>query len=243
MHRVFTTVELSCGQELTLDKADSVHIVKVLRMKAGDTLQIIDGHGMAADSQIITANQDAVVVMVGEMQTTTGEPKRRITLYQGMPKGDKLDHIIQKCVELGVYAIQPVEMTRSIAKISAKNEQKTKRYQLIAKEAARQSGRAIIPEVYEPRTFQDAIRNCKNDGKIIFCDEAQGQVPFIKAVEDSHGDLAFWVGPEGGIDEDERQTLLSIGAVPVTLGTRIMRTETCGPAILAAAMCILGEWQ
>ena len=168
-----------------------------------------------------------------------------ITLFQGFPKADKMEWIIQKTVELGVTRIVPVMTKRTVFKLDAKKAgKKTERYQAIALAAAKQSGRGIIPEVTAPVTWKEALAMAKElDMNMIPYEEAEG-VAYSKEVFASikgKKSLGIFIGPEGGFARDEVETAVAMGAKMVTLGHRILRTETAGMAVMSIIMFELEE--
>ena len=174
-----------------------------------------------------------------------------MVLWQGLPKADKLEWIIQKATELGVWEIWPVEMTRSVARLGKndRDAKKRERFSRIALEAAKQSGRAHVPEVREAVSFEKALKRLEEEpfDLILVAWEEEHALPLSKAVEkyrQSHDELKrvlIVIGPEGGIDEAEQQSLATLGAQSVTLGPRILRTETAGLCALAALWTAMGE--
>lgn len=161
----------------------------------------------------------------------------KITLFQGLPKADKLELIIQKAVELGVYQVIPVETKRSVVKLDEKKARaKTARWQQISESAAKQSKRAIIPEIKEPMDFRKALELAKTmDVKLIPYELAEGMEKTRRLIENVKPGqtIAIFIGPEGGFDEAEIQAAQEAGIEPITLGRRILRTETAPLAILS----------
>ena len=170
----------------------------------------------------------------------------KVYLFQGLPKGDKMEFIIQKMVELGVYEIIPVAMKRCVVKLDEKKaKSKTARWQGIAEAAAKQSKRAVIPQVQNVMTYCQALEYAKDmDVKIVpyemenFLDGASGMEGTRKIINNlSEGQrIAVFIGPEGGFEEDEIDAAISLGMKPVTLGKRILRTETAGMTVMAWIM-------
>ena len=169
----------------------------------------------------------------------------RVYLFQGLPKADKMELIIQKAVELGVYEIIPVSTKRAVVRLEGKKAlQKTARWQGISEAAAKQSKRKVIPRVQEPLSFKEAIACCKDmEIKLIPYELAEG----MKATREIFSsltagqDIALFIGPEGGFDEQEISLAKEAGVVPITLGKRILRTETAGFTVLAWIMYQLEE--
>ncbi|MGI6107490.1 MAG: RsmE family RNA methyltransferase [Lachnospiraceae bacterium] len=220
---------------------DVSHIRNVLRMKPGEEIEVSDGTRCFA-GQIESLSADAVRVRLKEERQSTELPVK-VTLYQGLPKSDKLETIIQKCTELGAAAVVPVEMRRSVVKIDAKKKAaKQSRWQSIAESAAKQSKRTEIPSVSEPVSFAEAVADSAGKDVQLFCYE---QAMGMRHTRDMLGSLkpgqtvGLWIGPEGGFEESEARALQDAGAQVITLGRRILRTETAGPAALAMLTVLL----
>ena len=188
--------------------------------------------------------ENSVVVAVKRSFPSSSEPQTKVVLYQAVPKGTKMDIIIQKCVELGVYRIVPVITARTIVKLESEKDanKKTARWQRIAREAARQSRRGIIPQVSVPLAFDNAIQRCSDMFRILPW-ENERKLGIKECLETGkfHRDIAIMIGPEGGWDEDEILHAKKQGWNTVSLGPRILRTETVGIALLAAIMFYSGE--
>lgn len=227
------------GDTIGLDGANGAHIRRSLRMTVGDTVVVSDGAGLDYDTVIEAFDGDAVCLRVRGRTENRTEPTLRVTLYQGLPKGDKLEQIIQKSVELGVSAIVPVALSRSIAKVGDKAAQKQARWQKIADEAAGQSGRGCLPPVSQPISADELVRRA-SETKTIVCYEAGGE-PLSALVTPDDTELSLVIGPEGGLAPEEVARLRDAGAQIATLGPRILRTETAPIAALAVLMHLSGN--
>ena len=240
MHRCWleTDTPLALHQAVSLSREESDHMVRVLRMQAGDAVQLIAADRLY-DGQIAAVREGIVdVVPAGELPSP--EPQARITLVQGLPKADKLEWIVQKATELGVYQVLPVEMARSVARITPKEEKKRERLSRIAQEAAKQAGRAHVPQVLPAMRFIDVLQTLR--GSIYVAWEEADALRLSQAVaQERPEEITLVIGPEGGITADEIAQLTACGAKPVTLGRRILRTETAGLCALAVTMAALGE--
>jgi len=226
----------SVGDTVALSPDDSAHARRSLRLTVGDTLDLCDEQGHDLAAHIIGFDGELVLAAVDFVCDSRSEPRTNVTLYQGFPKGDKFEQIIQKSVELGVTAIVPVEMRRSIAKIGDKADKKQARFQKIADEAAGQSERGIKPAVLPPLSFKEAVaRIAAEGGKTLVCYE-RGGVPLRTVLSPADLAVSLVIGPEGGIAPEELQALTDVGAIAVTLGPRILRTETAPLAALAIVM-------
>lgn len=241
MPRFFKSMSpAAVGDTVVIDGQDAVHIRRSLRLREGDDVLLCDGRSTEYDTVISSFENDAVVLTVQAVRPSAAEPTLKITLFQGLPKSDKLEWIIQKSVELGVCDIVPMELSRSIAKIGDKADKKLARWQAIADEAAGQSGRGILPQVHAPVSLTKAIE-MMGDVPTIVCYEGGG-VPFCDLVKPDMTALNIVIGPEGGIAPDEIERLVEAGGVTATLGKRILRCETAPVAVIAAAMAITGNW-
>lgn len=223
--------------DILLDGEQARHIAKSLRMKVGDMLTVTDGNGNDFGCQIDNITKDTVHLKICYRQASQSEPDCRVTIFQGVPKGTKLEDIIQKSVELGVYRIVPTLTKRCVSRPDEKGaNKKNLRYQKIALEAAQQSGRGIVPEISTQLTLKQAIANDDSDLKIVFY-EGGGEA--LKNIIDKNAQsVSIYIGPEGGFDADEVQMLVKSGAVKATLGKRILRTQTAPVAALTAIMLL-----
>ncbi len=234
-------LENADGDSLTISGGDARHIACSLRMQVGDALTVCNGKGEDFYCTVSAVSPEIVELQVEKRQKTASEPTVQVTLYQGLPKGDKLEWIIQKSVELGVCRIVPVVTARSIAKASERDHKKTARWQKIADEAAGQSGRGILPVVESPITFKEAARRLENENTVVFYE--CGGKPLTALAADLQPSVSIFIGPEGGIAPDEIETLQAGGASIATLGPRILRCETAPIAALSAIMALTDNMQ
>ena len=240
MTRLFMEeVEAGSGS-ITLGSDDSRYISQVLRMRPGEQLKVVLKDGIEALCEVDTLDKNAVTLKVIETRENTSEPPVNITLYQSVSKGERMELTIQKCVELGVTKIVPVFSLRCVVRPDEPKKQKSKveRWQKIALEAARQSGRGIIPEVTEPKLFAQAVKDAKASADVVLLPWEEERAVTLKQAlahieKQTLHEIAVFIGPEGGYDESEAQTARDEGAIPVTIGERILRTETAGAAVLA----------
>lgn len=221
------------GDIITLDSDDSKHIKTVLRSNVGDEVTVCDCCGNDYICRIDELGSN-VKVRICERKACESEPRVRITLFQGLPKGDKMDSLIQKCVEIGVCTFVPVACERSIVKIDKKEEKKIQRWQKIALAAAKQSGRGIIPLVENSMTFNEAVKKAKDMDMALIPYENERERGIREAIESFEGEsIAVFIGPEGGFSDGEIKAAVENGVMPITLGRRILRTETAGPVTAA----------
>lgn len=224
--------------KLTVTGSDVNHIKNVLRMRVGDVLSCNDSKGIVYKCRIEEFKENEIMLAVLEKEKSEAELPLKISLFQGLPKADKMELIIQKAVETGVYDIYPVINERSVVKLDAKKAaQKTERWQKIAESAAKQSGRAIIPVVHEPIDYRKALELAKNDNKEILLpyENAEGMAYSKKVIEETINkeSCAIFIGPEGGFSEAEVDLAKENDAKIISLGHRILRTETAGLFILS----------
>jgi len=227
---------------LLLTGQNGIHVRRSLRMGPGDPLTVCDGRGTDAACRIEGFRGDEVLLTVLSRTPTATEPSCAVTLYQGLPKGDKMEWIIQKAVELGVSRIVPVQMARSVSVITDKPDKRDKkaaRWQKIADEAAGQSGRGILPPVEAPVSFREAAARLAEENTLI-CYEGGG-APLWELADRTAGAVSLVIGPEGGIDRKELSLMCENGGRPVTLGPRILRCETAPLAALAVLMAATGN--
>ena len=220
--------DISRGQ-IQLFGEDEKHIRTVLRAREGEELTLCDGEGMDYQCRIASLERGVLLDILSQEVCET-EPKVKITLYQGLPKADKMELIIQKCVELGVDRIVAVSTERAIVKLDKKEAKKLERWQKIAEAAAKQSGRGKIPEIgQQVLKFKDAVAEAKAlDGAIIPYEKEQerGIRQFVQGFKGES--IGVFIGPEGGFAEEEIALAQENGVTPITLGKRILRTETAG---------------
>ena len=220
----------------TITGDDAHHISRVLRMKAGDALSLCDGAGNEYDALIASVSPDAVSCTVGTPRASEAESPVRVTLFQCLPKTGKMELIVQKCTELGVFAVVPVQSARCVVVPGKDYDKKRERYNRVALEAAKQSRRAMIPQVL-PLTALKKI-DVQSFDLFLVAYEDENTVSLKQALRAAAlpRTIALLIGPEGGLEEGEVRQLVQAGAVSVSLGKRILRTETAGLAMLAQTL-------
>lgn len=228
-------------EKIFLNEEQSRHIAKSLRMKKGDMLTVCTGDGNDYGCMISEITRDGgAVLQVCYKNATQSEPDIKVSLYQGVPKGDKMEDIIQKSTELGVYEIIPTLTKRCVSRPQEKQaEKKRLRYSKIALEAAQQSGRGIVPQIKKMTDFKTAVKECAADIKIVFYEG--GGKPLSEIIKKGTESAAVFIGPEGGFEKEEVDFLAANGAVCATLGKRILRTQTAPAAALSAIMLLTGN--
>lgn len=228
------------GDTYIISGGDHNHIANVLRMKKGEKLLISDG-GASNLCVIDDISETEVTVRVVEENFKNAELPIEIYLFQGLPKSDKMELIIQKAVELGAYAIVPTEMKRCVVKLDEKKKKnKQARWQAIAESAAKQSKRNIIPEVYPVLSYNEALKEAqKLDLILVPYENEKGMESTKKALSAINRGMkvGIIIGSEGGFEISEIEKASAVGGVCVSLGERILRTETA--AITAVSMCML----
>ena len=241
MYQFFVEPTQIQDKKIIITGKDFNHIKNVLRMKPGEELSVSNGiDGKEYRGIIEEFSEDEVICTLAFVKEDGVELPSKVYLYQGLPKADKMELIIQKAVELGVYEIIPVATKRAVVKLDEKkSKSKIARWQAISEAAAKQSKRAIVPNVAEVLSSKEALKDCqKADIKMIPYELAEGMdrtKEIISSLKPGQ-DVAIFIGPEGGFDDGEIENAIETGVVPVTLGKRILRTETAGFTILSWIM-------
>lgn len=234
MTRLFIDEVLSELRTLELNEEDSHYISQVLRMRTGEEITVVDGKGLEYLCCVSEIGKKKVILDVGEGRENKSEPPFKVTLFQSVSKGERMDLTIQKATELGVYEIVPVLSERCVVKLEKDTKGKIDRWQKIALEASRQSGRGIVPKVTSPMSFSEAIDKIESFDLALFPWEEETEKGLKSALREFKGEgIALFVGPEGGYEQKEADDAVKKGALRVTLGPRILRTETAGAAVLA----------
>ena len=255
MNQFFIDPSAVEGNRITVTGDNVNHIANVLRLRKGESVQLVEQlSGLTYYADIVSIEPDSVVCEIQDVQSESRELPVAVTIYQGMPKSDKLEFVIQKAVELGAVRIVPVNMKRSVVKIDpSKVEKKCARWNAIAESAASQSKRGVIPEVSVPMSFEDAIADAGKCEAILLpyelasatvsekdggsgaplsdMDRTRSILNELRSHEVKS--LGVFIGPEGGFDITEVDRACEAGAHIITLGNRILRTETAPIAILS----------
>lgn len=243
MYQFFVQQEQFAQDKIVILGSDVNHIKNVLRMKSGERVRIsISENGRSFFGTIDTISDDAVHVLIESEDETGTELSNRIYLFQGLPKGDKMELIIQKAVELGVYEIIPVAMKNCVVKLDEKKAaSKVKRWQAISESAAKQSKRTLIPEIKMPLTWKAALKMAEElDIVLIPYENERGMEAtreILRGIEKGQS-IGIFVGPEGGFSPEEIE--MAEGK-RISLGRRILRTETAGLALLSMLIFCLDE--
>lgn len=244
MHRFYADEQGVREDHARLCEEDARHAIRVLRMKPGEPCELFaDGKRFAC---VIADISDSNVHLrvTGELPST--EARLRITLYQGLPKADKMELIVQKAVELGASSVVPVAMSRCVVQLNDMDgRKKQERWQKIAREACKQSGRCEMMPVEAPISFKHLLtRLPAHDAAIVPWEDARGYS--LARFHQEHPDvsnLAIVIGPEGGMSSDEIDRMKAADCLSVTLGPRILRTETAGLCAMSALFCLYGDME
>lgn len=240
MHHFFAEPSYIQDRVVRIWGTDVNHMRNVLRILPGESVKVSDGQGMEYMCKVDRYEDGEAFLHIQSSKRGEAELSSRIFLFQGLPKSDKMELVIQKAVELGVYQIIPTSTRRSVVKLDVKKaEKKTERWNGIALSAAKQSGRSVVPRVMQVMNFGEALAFAdKMDILLIPYEKAEG-IEQTKQMISSIGagqDIGVFIGPEGGFEEEEIAKAVKSGAYPITLGKRILRTETAGLTILSILM-------
>ncbi|MBM7118929.1 16S rRNA (uracil(1498)-N(3))-methyltransferase [Archangium primigenium] len=242
MIRLLVPLPEHAPSEVTLSGDRRHYLLHVLRLAEGDALEVFDGAGRAFDARVAAVEPETVRLTLGEARSTPAA--RAVHILQGLPKGDKLEWVLQKGTELGAAAFHPVATARSVVKLDPKRaEDRTSRWMKIVEEAARQCRRNDVPLVHPPRPLVEAARALAPGTLLLVLDEEESAAPLGELFRASAPGtpVALVIGPEGGLAREEVSALQALGARPVTLGRRILRTETAALAALTVMAHLDGE--
>lgn len=233
MPKFFTAADCISDKKLKITGEDVAHISKVLRMSVGDFIIVCDGNGNDYDAEITSITKTEVTADIVRRYLCESEPSVKVTLFQALPKQGKMEYIIQKTTELGVNKIVPVYTQRCVVKPT----DKSLRWAKVAQSAAKQCGRGIIPEVTPVISFDDAINLMSGYDCAIMPYECEEKVHLKEIIKDrKYESIAIFIGPEGGFELAETEKAVSAGIRTVSLGKRILRTETAASAVLPVIM-------
>ncbi|SEQ54953.1 16S rRNA (uracil1498-N3)-methyltransferase [Lachnospiraceae bacterium NE2001] len=260
MHRFYVSDCSESDKSVKITGEDVNHILNVLRLGVNDEITVSDGSSRDFLCRITECNPQYILANIIDIYDNNSELPADIYLFQGVPKGDKLETIIQKCVELGVHGVIPVMMERTIVKLDDKKQsKKIARYNLISEAAAKQSRRGIIPKVYDYKSMKEAISfadsemdyilfpyefaegmdesrkiiNDLVDDILIFLKENNDNINETDSLQKDKKKIGIFIGPEGGFADSEAKELQQIGAKTMSLGHRILRTETAGMTVMS----------
>lgn len=240
MQRFFVTPDQVGEDKIRIQGSDVNHMKNVLRMRPGEEVMVSDGNNRQYRCRVEDYPDGEAVLAILEAGLVDTELPSRIYLFQGLPKQEKMELIVQKAVELGVCQVIPVQTRRCVVKLDAKKAaKKVQRWQQIAESAAKQAGRGYIPAVSEVMTFQEALAFSETlDIRLIpyeLADGMEGTRKILNGIRPGQS-VGIFIGPEGGFEKEEVGRAVEAGAMPITLGKRILRTETAGIAVLSILM-------
>lgn len=246
MHRFFVSSGQIADGVITIDGEDVNHIRNVLRLRAGEDFEAADEEGKVFTCRILEVSESSVRAEVLFSEMSGAELPNAITLYMGLPKFDKMELVIQKAVELGASRIVPVRTRRAVVKLDEKKAAaKVERWQSIAEAAAKQSKRAFVPEIGSAVSFPEAVKEANAaGGRLVFpyeCAEGIGRTRKVLESIKPGEPVAVFIGPEGGFDPEEVHLAETNGAEVVTLGRRILRTETAAIAAMSMLAYVLEQ--
>lgn len=231
-----SVLERNGQKEIIIRGEDAHHISRALRMAEGEKIEACDMQKTVYLCELTGFSEKEVFARVIEETVATSEPKYKLRLFQALPKGDKMETIIQKTTECGVSEIIPFRSERCVVKLDSKDaEKKRERWQKIAESGAKQSGRGIIPAICPVMNFEDAVKGALESSLTIFCNEREKETTLKNALQKNQidKDIAIIIGSEGGFSEREEEYIIKKGAISVTLGNRILRCETAPTFVLS----------
>ncbi|HHV27537.1 16S rRNA (uracil(1498)-N(3))-methyltransferase [Anaerosalibacter bizertensis] len=243
MNRFFIDKENISEELITIEGEDVKHIRDVIRLKEGDKIEI-SSEGILYICEISIIEKKKVIAKILHRESGDHEPPISIILYQGLPKSSKMDFIIQKATEIGVKEIYPIKTKRTVVKIDNKKKEKNKidRWNKISEEAAKQSKRDYVPKVKSILSFKEMIKLLEDEENILVPYENEKTTSMKDVLKDfSNKKVHIIIGPEGGFEEEEIDELEDIGSKIVSLGPRILRTETAGLVALSILLYELGD--
>lgn len=238
--RIHLPLTLTEGETLELGEQSAHHVTHVLRLRPGAAVRIFDGKGCEHEGMIRKMRRTQVAVELGKAMASIPEPPLAITLAQGIPRGDRMDLILQKAVELGVTDVQPLWTARSQTRASGERlDKRLRHWQRVVISACEQCGRAILPGLETPVEYRAWLTgNHRHNSRLLLAPEAQQSLGAMQPPGDS---ILLLVGPEGGISAEETTLATAAGFKPVRLGPRILRTETAALAMLAGLQSLWGD--
>jgi len=245
MHHFFIEPENIVDEQIRITGSDVRHITKALRLQPGDKISVADGRGQKYIIKLVETSEEVVIGEIQDEFIAQVEPEVKVTLLQGLPKSKKMDLIVQKCTELGIDQVIPMETKRSVVKLKpSKAKRRQKRWQKIAEEAAKQSGRAMIPKIGELKDFAD-LEEVIADYDLVLIpwedEDSDGLKNKLQNLDLNPEKILLVIGPEGGFASEEVDKAKELGAKSVTLGPRILRTETAGLAALSMILYEAGD--
>lgn len=247
--RIFVEGPLAAGREMPLPAAASQHLLAVLRLRVGAPLVVFDGRGGEHPARLLEAGRGGARIAVGEHRAVERESPLAVTLLQGLARGERMDVVVQKATELGVARIVPVAAARSVVQLAeARAAKRVAHWQAVAVAACEQCGRNRVPEVAAPLPLVEACRLAADEAAAdaaaarLWVLDAEGGAAPTADPPPRGGRVALLIGPEGGLTDEELEVAALIGFTRLRLGPRVLRTETAGPAALAALQALAGDF-
>lgn len=242
LNRIFCDAMLASGAEVDLPVAGAYHVARVLRMREGAPLSVFDGAGLEFRAEVARVSGDKVTVRLGAQTTNTTESPLKITLVQGVSRGERMDWTLQKATELGVTTIAPVLSARSVVRLDEKQAQKKQaHWRGIVIGACEQCGRSKVPVISAPVSLREYLASSRKEGlRLVLSPSAPGSLAGLASLP---GKVELLIGPEGGLDDDELVAAQKAGFTPVRLGPRVLRTETAGVVALTVLQALWGDLQ
>ncbi|OGK87882.1 MAG: hypothetical protein A2X52_10540 [Candidatus Rokubacteria bacterium GWC2_70_16] len=242
MPRFYLRAEAGSGPRVTFDAQETRHLARVLRLGPGDVVQAVDGRGQELTVRLTRVDTRSAEGLILAREGGQRESPLHLTLVQGLPKGDKLETIIRMATELGVTRVVPVVTERTVVRTDAAHRAgRLARWQRVAREAAKQCGRTVIPEVAAARPLAEWLRDGRPDGLLLCLWEEERALLADRLPPAPVSAATLVVGPEGGLAASEVEGLGAAGAVVASLGPRVLRTETAGPVGLALLQARYGD--
>lgn len=245
MYHFFVTPSQVGERTIYIEGSDVNHMKNVLRLRIGEQVWISDGNNLQYLCRVSSYEEEEAVLEILEKKEADTELRSRLYLFQGLPKGDKMELIVQKAVELGVCEVIPVAMKRSVVRLDEKKAaKKVQRWNSISESAAKQAGRSRIPVVTEVLSYREALKKAGELDVVLFpyelAEGMEGTRAVIRSIEKGQS-VGIFIGPEGGFEKEEVDAAKEAGAKVITLGRRILRTETAGFTVLSILMFELEE--
>lgn len=238
--RIYVDLELTENTTLTLPEATFHYLCKVLRLKEAHPLTLFNGHGGQYHASLTQVTKRTADVLIGTFEELNNESPIQVTIGQTLSRGERMDYAIQKAVEAGVFAIQPLFSERCEVKLhDSRIEKRLQHWQQVAISAAEQCGRGTVPIIHPPQPLVEWTGNCKEMLKLTLHHHTQKPITEMSAPADNT--IAVLIGPEGGLTEEEVNHSLNQGFMPIALGPRVLRTETAPVVALTAINLLWGD--
>lgn len=237
--RIYQSITLTSGQSVELDAQATAHLTRVLRLKPGDDLVVFNGEGGEYQATVTMVERRSASIRIGEFLDQSVESPLEVVLVQGVSRGERMDYTVQKAVELGVTRIVPVLTERTVVNLKGERQQRRREHwQAVANSACEQCGRTIVPEVIPILSLHDWL-NAQNEG-IKFVLHHRGEAGLVDSMDPQHS-ITLLIGPEGGLASPEISAAQSAGYLPLSLGPRVLRTETAAVTALSVLQWVWGD--